>query len=291
MGLDIINNQSALSAEYNLNQSTAAEANAITKLSSGYKINKAADDSAGLVISDHLNEEITGYQQASSNAQNAISVVQTADGALNEVTAILNRVYQLANQAANQSAQDSTSTAAAAQEIKQSLADIDQISQQTQFGSSQLLWTAAVRPARHHRLHLPGRVGLGQLQPGDAVDHRHLLGRAEPERLHVGVGGHQRGRHRGDELGQCCPADGRHRARCARCRSEPDPAPVEQPGCRCAEPDLGRVVLQGHRHGREMVTFTKDQILQQAGVSMLAQANQSCQPSSSSSANRILVAD
>ena len=143
MGLDIINNQSALSAEYNLNSSTAAEANDITKLSSGFKINKAADDSAGLVVSDHLNEEITGYQQASSNAQNAISVVQTADGALNEVTAILNRVYQLANQAANQSAQDSTSTAAAAQEIKQSLLDIDQISQQTQFGSSQLLWTAA----------------------------------------------------------------------------------------------------------------------------------------------------
>src|ERR1700752_4742607 len=101
MGLDIVNNQSALSAEYNLNQSTLATQNSIAQLSSGYKINKAADDSAGLVISDHLNEEITGYQQSSQNAQNAISVVQTADGALNEVTAILNRVYQLANQAAN----------------------------------------------------------------------------------------------------------------------------------------------------------------------------------------------
>jgi flagellin len=143
MGLDIVNNQSALAAEYNMSQSTMAEQNNIAQLSSGYKINKAADDSAGLVISDHLNEEITGYQQASQNAQNAISVVQTADGALNEVTAILNRVYQLANQAANQSAQDSTSTAAAAQEITQSLKDIDQIAQQTQFGSSQLLWTAS----------------------------------------------------------------------------------------------------------------------------------------------------
>jgi flagellin len=143
MGLDIINNQSALSAEYNLNQSTMAEQNTIAQLSSGYRINKAADDSAGLVISDHLNEEITGYHQSSQNAQNAISVVQTADGALNEVTAILNRVYQLANQSANQSAQDSTSTAAAAQEITQSLKDIDQIAQQTQFGSAQLLWTAS----------------------------------------------------------------------------------------------------------------------------------------------------
>jgi flagellin len=141
--LDIINNQAALNTESALNTNETNMNSSLQQLSTGYKINKAADDASGLVISDHLNEEITGYTQAASNAQNAVSVVQTADGALNEVDSILNTVYQLAEAAANQSVSDPTATAASSQEITQSLADIDQISQQTQFGSLDLLWTGA----------------------------------------------------------------------------------------------------------------------------------------------------
>jgi flagellin len=277
MGLDIINNQSALSAEYNLNNSTMAEQNDITQLSSGYKINKAADDSAGLVISDHLNEEITGYQQASSNAQNAISVVQTADGALGEVTAILNRVYQLANQSANQSAQDTTSTAAAAQEITQSLNDIDQIAQQTQFGSSQLLWTGAgasgdtiaftfqvgwdsgsysqvtlsITGVSSAALSLSGFTAASVATNAAATAVMSLVNAAlsavDTERGVLGAAQNQI-QHLSNNLG------------------------VGLQNLSSAESSYKDTDMAS-----TMVDFTKNQILQQAGVSMLAQANQSSQ--------------
>jgi flagellin len=275
MGLDIINNQSALSAEYNLNNSTVAEQDDITKLSSGFKINKAADDAAGLVISDHLNEEITGYQQASSNAQNAISVVQTADGALGEVTAILNRVYQLANQSANQSAQDSTSTAAAAQEITQSLNDIDQIAQQTQFGSSQLLWTASGQAAQtiaftfqvgwdsgsysQVTLSITGissaALSLGSFSSASVATNaaatavmslvNAALSTIDTERGVLGAAQNQI-QHLSNNLG------------------------VGIQNLQASESSFKDTDMAA-----TMVDFTKNQILQQAGVSMLAQANQS----------------
>jgi flagellin len=108
-------------------------------LSSGYRINKAADDAAGLSISQGLQSQIGGLSQAVKNAQDGINVVQTADGALTEVDSILQRMNVLAVQANNSGSQDAGAVAAAQAEFDQLAGEIDNISQTTKFGQSNLL--------------------------------------------------------------------------------------------------------------------------------------------------------
>ena len=110
----------------------------MSRLSSGFRINRAADDAAGLSISEKLRAQIGGFQQASQNAQDGISMLQTGEGALNETTAILQRVRDLAVQAAN-GTQDTESRTAANNEVTASLSEIDRISTSTKYGSTSLL--------------------------------------------------------------------------------------------------------------------------------------------------------
>lgn len=139
MGLDIVTNVMAQDASNSLAVNEGNMQNSLQKLSSGYRINKAADDASGLVISQHLQAQIGGFQQAQANTQSAINVVQTADGALNEVGVILQRVRTLAVESANTSATDSTAQQAAQSEVTQSLASIQNIAQTTVYGNHQLL--------------------------------------------------------------------------------------------------------------------------------------------------------
>lgn len=141
-GLDVNTNLMAIQAANNLSTNQTAMQNALTDLSSGYQINSAADNPAGLVISQHLQSQINGFQQAQANTQNAVNVAQTMDGALNGIGSILQTVRTLAVQSANSSASDSTATSAAQAEITQALSTIDNIAQTTVFGSNNLLWTA-----------------------------------------------------------------------------------------------------------------------------------------------------
>ncbi len=94
-------NMQAANTNRQLGITTNASAKATEKLSSGYKINRAADDAAGLSISEKMRSQIRGLDRASTNASDGISVVQTAEGALNEVHAMLQRMNELATQAAN----------------------------------------------------------------------------------------------------------------------------------------------------------------------------------------------
>src|SRR5437763_255137 len=94
-------NIAALNAARNLNMSQDALGKSLEKLSSGYRINRAADDAAGLAISEGLRSEIRGSSQAQRNAQDGISFLQTAEGSLNEVSSMLQRMRELAVQAAN----------------------------------------------------------------------------------------------------------------------------------------------------------------------------------------------
>jgi len=142
-GLDVNTNLMAIQAANNLSTNQTAMQNALTDLSSGYQINSAADNPAGLVISQHLQSQINGFQQAQANTQNAVNVAQTMDGALNEIGSILQTVRTLAVQSANSSASDTTATSAAQAEITQALSTIDNIAQTTVFGSNNLLWTAS----------------------------------------------------------------------------------------------------------------------------------------------------
>ncbi|MCL6550440.1 MAG: hypothetical protein K6T37_05440 [Acidothermus cellulolyticus] len=139
MGLRINTNVDALDAYRNLSLTQSKLSDSLQKLSSGYRINKAADDAAGLSISQKLQAQIGGLQQAVKNAQDGINVVQTADGALNEVQSILQRMNVLAVQAANTGSQDQAARQAAQTEIQQLNADLDAIGNNTQFGQSKLL--------------------------------------------------------------------------------------------------------------------------------------------------------
>ena len=94
-------NLQAANTNRQLGITTSAQAKSTEKLSSGYKINRAADDAAGLSISEKMRSQIRGLNKASSNAQDGVSLVQTAEGALNETHSILQRMNELATQAAN----------------------------------------------------------------------------------------------------------------------------------------------------------------------------------------------
>ena len=129
----------ALNAYNNLQNTQMNLSSSLEKLSSGYRINKAADDASGLVISEGLKSQISGLQQATSNAQNGISVVQTAEGALSSVQSMLQRIRDLVIESANTGANDNTARQAAQNEIVQLRNEIDQVANTTSFGNEQLL--------------------------------------------------------------------------------------------------------------------------------------------------------
>jgi flagellin len=139
VGLRINNNIAAFNAYRNLSVTDGQMSKSLEKLSSGYRINRAADDAAGLAISESLRSQIGGLKVAVRNAQDGVSVVQTAEGALNETTSILQRMRDLAVQAANGGSQDTTAQADANTEFKQLGLELDRIASTTKFGSQSLL--------------------------------------------------------------------------------------------------------------------------------------------------------
>ncbi len=131
-------NLSAMNTNRQLGITTSAQAKSTEKLSSGYRINRAADDAAGLSISEKMRSQIRGLDKASSNAQDGVSLIQTAEGALNETHSILQRMNELATQAAN----DTNTTAdrnAIQEEINQLTSEIDRIQSTTQFNTMNLI--------------------------------------------------------------------------------------------------------------------------------------------------------
>jgi flagellin len=138
MVMSVITNVSSLNAQNNLAKSQSALATAIQRLSSGMRINSAKDDAAGLAIATRFTTQINGLNQAVSNANDGISLAQTTESALNEVTNNMQRIRQLAVQSAN--ATNSTSDRAALDaEVQQRLAEITRISTQTSFNGKHVL--------------------------------------------------------------------------------------------------------------------------------------------------------
>lgn len=129
----------ALNAYRNLDNTQNMLAKSLEKLSSGYRINRAADDASGLVISQGLRAQVSGLRQATRNAQDGVSVVQTAEGSLTEVHAMLNRVRDLIIQSANTASSDTAARQAAQNEITQLRSEIDRIAGTTAFGTQKLL--------------------------------------------------------------------------------------------------------------------------------------------------------
>jgi flagellin len=139
MGMRINNNIAAMNAWRNLGISNAGLGKSLEKLSSGYRINRGADDPAGLLISEKLRGQITGLDQAMKNANDAISMVQTAEGALTEMNSMLNNIRSLAVHAANAGASDADSIAADQTAIDEAVNSIERIATTTKFGGKNLL--------------------------------------------------------------------------------------------------------------------------------------------------------
>ena len=135
----INNNIAAYNSYRNLTATGVNLGKSLEKLSSGYRINRAADDAAGLVISQKLRAEISGLKTAVRNVQDGVSVVQTAEGALTEVHGMLTRMRELAVQASNTGSNDSTAVAAAQAEVDQLITEITHISDKTTFAGLTLL--------------------------------------------------------------------------------------------------------------------------------------------------------
>ena len=134
----IQHNISALNTHRNLAFNNSQAAKNLEKLSSGYKINRAGDDAAGLAISEKMRAQVRGLDMASKNSQDAISLIQTAEGALNETHAILQRMRELAVQARNDTNED-LDRSFLQDEIKQLKEEIDRIATTTEFNEKTLL--------------------------------------------------------------------------------------------------------------------------------------------------------
>ncbi len=132
-------NITAMNANRMLGLTTGSLAKSTEKLSSGYRINRAADDAAGLSISEKMRKQIRGLSQASTNAEDGISAVQTAEGALTEVHSMLQRMNELAVQASNGTLTDETDRKAVQDEIDQLITEVDRVSETTKFNDLYLL--------------------------------------------------------------------------------------------------------------------------------------------------------
>ena len=135
----IQHNIMAMNSYRNYTNNTSALSKNLEKLSSGYKINRAGDDAAGLAISEKMRAQITGLEMAQKNAKDGISLVQTAEGALTEVHDMLNRMYELAEQSANGTYDDGTDRAQLQKEVDSLKTEIDRIADSANFNGIQLL--------------------------------------------------------------------------------------------------------------------------------------------------------
>ena len=157
MSMRINTNIEALNAQRNLSTTANAFASSVEKLSSGLRINRAADDAAGLAISQKLTAQVTGLNQAQRNAQDGISMVQTAEGALTEVHSMLQRIRELAVEAANSTVSPSDASSIDT-EITALRAEIDRIAKATTF-NGQSLTTGALSVTKSSGLAVAAGAG------------------------------------------------------------------------------------------------------------------------------------
>ena len=260
-------NMTALNANRQLGVSNSSLAKSTEKLSSGYRINRAGDDAAGLSISEKMRGQIRGLNQASTNAQDGVSLIQTAEGALNEVHSVLQRMRELSVQASNDTNVTADRTAIA-EEQKQLVAEIDRIATQTQFNTMNLLdgnfknknLQVGANKSQSISVSIGAMTstGLGVNAAGDNMDD-HVKATTFISAVDKALGSVSKAR---SNLGAI------------QNRLEHTIANADNTAenLQAAESRIRDVNMAD-----EMVKYSKSSILQQAGQSMLAQANQSTQ--------------
>lgn len=269
MGLAVNTNIAALNAYRNLSNTQNDLSKSMEKLSSGLRINRAADDAAGLSISEGLRAQINGANQAQRNAQDGISVIQLAEGALTEAHDILQRIRELSVQGANDSNNGAARTAIT-DEMSALTEELGRIAQNTNFNSKALLTTAAAGTALTFQVGAGSSadnqlaVNLTDLEAiagtltgpttSDAAGFSAYLGTIDTAIANVSSGR--------SDLG----------AQQNRFESAIRSLSVSSENLAAAESRIRDTDM-----AQEMVKYTAKNILSQAGTAMLAQANQSTQ--------------
>ena len=258
-------NLSAMNTNRQMGVVTSALQKSTEKLSSGYKINRAGDDAAGLSISEKMRSQIRGLNKASDNAQDGISLIQVAEGALNEVHSILQRMNELATQAAND-----TNTSVDRQSIKDELdelnSELNRISSTTQFNKQDLLdgkFTGALQvgalKGQTMDLKISTAVSANKLKVSDIEVSTNAKAGAAMEKIQTAIETVSKQR---SKLGAI-----QNRLEHTINNLDTNAENTQAAESRIRDTDMAD----------EMVKYSKNNILSQAGNSMLTQANQQTQ--------------
>src|SRR3954464_10205250 len=264
MALRIQNNVEAFNAHRNLSGTEARLATSMERLSSGYRINRAADDAAGLAISERLRGQIGGLDQSQRNVQDAVSLVQTAEGSLTEVHEMLHRIRDLAVQYKNGSLSPNDRVAIQS-EVNQLASEIERIGQSAEFNGIKVLNTTQTISfqvgAEDGQVISVSLISLGAFAGGIGTSYYTLTttGVSDIGEIDAAI----------DVVSAQRSTFGAVQNRLGYTLEN---AAIYQENLTASESRVRDVDM-----AREMVNFTKLQILQQAGTSMLAQANSSSQ--------------
>jgi len=266
MGLRINQNIAAQNSYRNLSVTDGQMSKSLEKLSSGFRINRAADDAAGLSISEGLRAQVGGLKVAVRNSQDGVNVVQTADGALNETTAILQRMRDLAVQAASDGSQNAASQGAADNEYQELAKEIDDIAGKTTFNGKALL---------------DGTYDKQSFQVGaNASETLEVsIGDMKAATITGGVGDLTSAANASTALAnidKAIAAVSKERSQLGATQNRFEHK-INNLNVTIENLSASESAIRDTDMAQEMTKFTRSQILSQAGTSMLAQANQSQQ--------------
>ncbi len=258
-------NLTAMNSNRQLGITTGSQAKSSEKLSSGYRINRAADDAAGLTISEKMRSQVRGLNRASTNAQDGISLIQTAEGALNEVHSILQRMNELAVQAAN----DPNTTAdrgAIQSEVDQLTSEINRIQSTTQFNTMNLL---------------DGTFASKNLQVGSLKGQKITISIGNMNASSIGVksldvGSFSAAGDAIDAIAGALSVVSAQRSALGALQNRLEHT-IANLDVAAENTQAAESRIRDTDMAAEMVEYSKNNILAQAGQSMLAQANQSTQ--------------
>jgi flagellin len=274
MGLRIQNNIDAFDTHRQLQISSSAASKSMEKLSSGYRINRAADDAAGLAISEKMRGQIGGLDQAQRNAQDGVSLVQTAEGSLNEVHSMLQRVRDLKTQFDNGTLSSSDQDAIAA-EVSQIGQELGNIASQTSFNGNKLLtgsqFTFQVGANDGETIQTQG-VTLSATIASGGLSELSALSTTALAKAALSSGGLSAVANIDTAITNVSTARANYGAVQNRLEHRLNNLATYQENLTASESRIRDVDMAA-----EMTNYTKENILQQAGTSMLAQANQAPQ--------------
>jgi flagellin len=258
-------NMQAANASRVLNVTANQQAKSTEKLSSGYRINRAADDAAGLAISEKMRSQVRGLDRAATNAQDGVSVVQTAEGALSTVHSMLQRMNELATQAANDT-NTTTDRDKIKDEMDQLTSEIDRVQSTTTFNTQKLL---------------TGEFSGKKLQVGAQKGQTISISISNMNASSLGVGSltvsdNAAAGESMSKVQEAIDTVSKTRSKLGAIQNRLEYT-IDNLNTTSENTQAAESRIRDTDMAKEMVSFSKDNILAQAGQSMLSQANQSTQ--------------